>query len=300
MTIFVKANKSNLWGYILEVATGLSFLRGFFAAISLTTVVTSVIDISAYEFLRGLHAVIRSWEYVAHHIGIFFGIFPWVPELNIGQVNALIVIMSVVIPGYAIAPFKTWFADIGEGLEANNNKRRLNRNLWFEQFRSFMRFLGINIEKKPASENKKIFQKFTKYWNLNNNIWQIPLSLLRPLMNLNSLTLVNYSSFIILGTTGLIVTFLLAAFAFHPKNISFMFIEQELWISLMLGVYYILLVLIPLIWIPLTSAFRVLPSYKAGLIFAFVFIMTIELLYFLKMPYLRDIIIQFSDEVLLK
>ena len=76
------------------------WLRGVAAAITLAAIAPNYLNLSRYEFLRALHAIIVGWNMVAEILGDFIGKILFLPELSAATVNTAIFTLSVVIPTF--------------------------------------------------------------------------------------------------------------------------------------------------------------------------------------------------------
>jgi hypothetical protein len=74
------------------------FCRGVAAAMALVAPIPTVTDLSRFQGLRALHALILSWRHVADEIGALVGKLPFVPSIPGDYVNAAIFGISVGLP----------------------------------------------------------------------------------------------------------------------------------------------------------------------------------------------------------
>jgi hypothetical protein len=82
------------------------FLRGIAAAIALSLFASTFTDLSRFEFLRAVHALLLAWSDAAAWLGRLIGMAPWLPDLSGDVVAALVLAASLGAPiGYALATF---------------------------------------------------------------------------------------------------------------------------------------------------------------------------------------------------
>lgn len=74
------------------------------AAMSLTSLVPNVVDLSRFQFLRAFHLIILRWEELMTLIGNFIGRLPIIPELSANMMNYILFVFSVGLP----ASFGLW------------------------------------------------------------------------------------------------------------------------------------------------------------------------------------------------
>jgi len=78
------------------------WLRGVTAALALTALVPTYIDLSRYEFLRAFHAVIVGWNLVAEKLGEIIGEIPFIPQISGETASTLIFFMSIGLPIFIV------------------------------------------------------------------------------------------------------------------------------------------------------------------------------------------------------
>jgi hypothetical protein len=74
------------------------WLRGAAAALTLTALVPEFVNLSRYEFLRALHAVIVGWHVVAEKLSYLIGQIPYLPRISADVVSTIIFSATVCIP----------------------------------------------------------------------------------------------------------------------------------------------------------------------------------------------------------
>ncbi len=74
------------------------WFRGILAALTLTSTLPNLVDLSRNQILRAVHLVIFRWSEVASAIGKILGKVPYFPDLNPEQVNAALFSLSVCVP----------------------------------------------------------------------------------------------------------------------------------------------------------------------------------------------------------
>ncbi|MEL7279097.1 MAG: hypothetical protein AAFY35_04205 [Pseudomonadota bacterium] len=83
----------------------LVWLRGVIAAFSILGFVPQFFPLDQLDILKTVHATITNWNHLAELVGELFGKIPYVPELSAYQVNTIILVTTVHIPGlYSIWP----------------------------------------------------------------------------------------------------------------------------------------------------------------------------------------------------
>lgn len=77
------------------------WLRGLVAALTLTTLVPTFMDLDRFEFLRAVHAAILGWNAVMSWAGKMIGKLPFIPELSIAAMHTIAIMVSAVVPASA-------------------------------------------------------------------------------------------------------------------------------------------------------------------------------------------------------
>ncbi|NQY41351.1 MAG: hypothetical protein HRT80_14760 [Henriciella sp.] len=74
-------------------------VRGFIGALSLLSLLATILDIDASEFSRVVFAVLTLWQSFTSYIADSIGLFPFIPEFSSHQINALVFCSVVSVPG---------------------------------------------------------------------------------------------------------------------------------------------------------------------------------------------------------
>ena len=83
MTTKPKKSFSELWQKIWDI----HFVRGALAAISLTSGVEALTDLSKFQFLKAIHALLANWNSLLLAISSWLENLPFIPEVNALYLN---------------------------------------------------------------------------------------------------------------------------------------------------------------------------------------------------------------------
>ncbi len=103
---FIKTSKISRW------LQSLWYLRGTFSAIALAGMVPNFVDMSRYEFLRLVHALIVGWNIASEVAAKFLSSVMNLPEFRSATINGAILIFTTVAPGI-FAIFHNQLKDAG-------------------------------------------------------------------------------------------------------------------------------------------------------------------------------------------
>ncbi len=89
--------------WLSQKSEKLWYIRGFVFALSLTTLFSSSLDWTNYEFLRASHALILSWATVSSAVAASLQSFFLGLKITGGHVNAVVLLVAVTVPSFVLS-----------------------------------------------------------------------------------------------------------------------------------------------------------------------------------------------------
>lgn len=257
------------------------FIRGFLAALTITSLLPSVIDLSRYELLKAFHAVIVGWDLICEKLGGLIGFIPFVPNIHPDLINGAIFVSLIVLPGMLA------FVRIERDSQRITPEKQ---DSWEDIFPWLFR---RKIWKKLAPVGNRISNTYLwRYFSLKktnflkSELWTF----------LKKITVLSIAA-LFLYMAGLIYLYGRE----HDAALMQKALENpDFQINRFGKNSPVVPAAIVYIIAPFGLAIKYLRGYRQGLLALLGFIISVEIFYLLGTPYISDIVRQFTEQTLTK